>query len=190
MQTINLIMNMSERYQKEIAPKLTQELKLSNVHRVPRITKIVINIGLGGEAMDDKKVFEIMSQQLGLITGQKPLVTKARRAIAVFKLRAGMPIGMKVTLRGARMWAFLEKLIGIVFPRVRDFRGISAKAFDRAGNLNLGFSEISVFPEINYETLDKVRGLEVTIVTTAQSAEEGKALLAALGMPFEKNKTN
>jgi large subunit ribosomal protein L5 len=178
-------MNMSERYQKEVAPKLAKELKFANVHRVPRITKIVINTGLG-EAMDDKKILEAVGSQLSLITGQKPLVTKSRRAIAVFKLRAGAPIGLKVTLRGARMWAFLEKLIGIVFPRVRDFRGISARGFDRAGNLNLGFSEITVFPEVNYETLDKVRGLEVTIVTTAQNAEEGKALLAALGMPFEK----
>ena len=178
-------MNMSERYQKEIAPKLAAELKFANVHRVPRITKIVINTGLG-EAMDDKKILEAVGSQLSLITGQKPLVTKSRRAIAVFKLRAGAPIGLKVTLRGQRMWAFLEKLIGIVFPRVRDFRGISARGFDRAGNLNLGFSEITVFPEVNYETLDKVRGLEVTIVTTAQNAEEGKTLLAALGMPFEK----
>jgi len=185
MQTITITMNMSERYQKEIMPKLATELKFDNVHRVPRIQKIVINMGLGQE-MDDKKVFEVMGQQLGLITGQKPLITKARRAIAVFKLRAGAAIGLKVTLRGRRMWAFLEKLIGIVFPRVRDFRGVSANGFDRDGNLSLGFTEITVFPEINYETLDKVRGLEVTIVTTAQTKEEGKALLAALGMPFEK----
>lgn len=178
-------MNLSQRYQKEVMPKLTQELKFANIYRVPRVTKIVINIGLG-EAMDDKKVLDIMSQQLALITGQKPLVTKARRAIAVFKLRAGAPIGLKVTLRGARMWEFLEKLIGIVFPRVRDFRGVSARGFDRDGNLNLGFSEITVFPEVNYETLDKIRGVEVTIVTSAQTKEEGKALLAALGMPFEK----
>ena len=178
-------MNLSDRYHKEIMPKLSEELKFTNTHRVPRVAKIVLNIGLG-EAMDDKKVLEIMSQQLALITGQKPLVTKSRRAIAVFKLRAGAPIGLKVTLRGARMWAFLEKLIGIVFPRVRDFRGVSANGFDRDGNLNLGFSEITVFPEVNYETLDKVRGVEVTIVTSAQTKDEGKALLTALGMPFEK----
>lgn len=178
-------MTLAQKYQKEIMPKLATELKFSNVHRVPRITKIVINTGLG-EAMDDKKILEAVGQQLALITGQKPLTTKSRRAIAVFKLRAGAPIGLKVTLRGARMWAFLEKMIGIVFPRVRDFRGVSTKGFDRDGNLNLGFSEITVFPEVNYETLDKVRGLEVTIVTTAQNKEEGKALLTALGMPFEK----
>jgi large subunit ribosomal protein L5 len=178
-------MTLSEKYQKETVEKLSKELTITNTHRVPRIDKIVLNIGLG-EAMTDKKVLETMSNQLGLVSGQKPLVTKARRAIATFKLRAGMPIGLKVTLRGGKMWAFLEKLIAIVLPRVRDFRGISSKGFDRDGNLSLGFPEITVFPEVQYETLDKVRGVEVTIVTTAQSANEGKALLTALGMPFEK----
>lgn len=179
------MITLAKDYQTEIAPKLAKELNISNSHRVPRIQKIVINVGLG-EALDDKKVLETMGNQVALVTGQKPLVTKARRAIATFKLRAGMPIGLKVTMRGQRMWAFLQKLIAIVLPRVRDFRGISAKGFDRDGNLNLGFPEISVFPEVQYETLDKIRGLEVTIVTTAKNALEGKKLLESLGMPFEK----
>lgn len=178
-------MTLSEQYQKEILPALSKELKIANHHRVPRMAKIVINVGLG-EALNDKKVIEIMSEQIGLISGQKPLITKARRAIATFKLRAGMPIGLKATLRSRRMYEFLQKLITIVLPRVRDFRGISAKSFDQAGNLNLGFSEISVFPEVAYEKLDKIRGIEITIVTTARNREEGKLLLEKFGMPFSK----
>lgn len=183
MRTSDLTMTLAQHYKKETVPALVKELGITNMHRVPRLSKIVVNIGLG-EAMSDKKVLDTMGSQFALITGQKAQVTKARRAIATFKLRAGMPIGLKVTLRNRRMWDFLEKLITIVLPRVRDFRGISLTAFDRAGNLNLGFSEITVFPEVRYETLDKVRGMQVTIVTTAQNKEEGRQLLQSMGMPF------
>ena len=179
-------MTLTEHYYKEIVPKLMEELKIKNIQRVPRLVKISINMGIG-EAVKEKKILDTMAEQIGLITGQKPLYTKAHRAIANFKLRAGMPIGLKVTLRGKRMYAFLQKLVTIVLPRVRDFRGVSAKQFDRRGNLNMGFSEVSVFPEIQYEKLDKIRGLEITVVTTAVSDGEGKLLLTKLGMPFEKN---
>jgi len=180
-------MHTSEYYRTEIIPKLMKEMNISNSHRVPKLVKIVVNIGLG-EALKDRKILDSMSEQLTRITGQKPLVTKAHRAIATFKLRAGMEIGLKVTLRGARMWDFLRKVITIILPRVRDFRGINPKAFDHRGNLNLGFSEISVFPEVAYEKLDKVRGFEVTIVTTATNDEEGHMFLKSLGMPFVETK--
>jgi large subunit ribosomal protein L5 len=187
MRTNNIIMSLSEHYQQQVIPKMLSEMGVTNINRVPRVTKIVINVGLG-EAMSDKKVLEVMGSQLSLITGQKPLTTRARRAIATFKLRAGMPIGLKVTLRNKKMWAFLQKLIAIVLPRVRDFRGVAIANIDRDGNLNLGFTEISVFPEVQYETLDKIRGLQVTIVTNAHKREEGHKLLEYIGIPFEKVK--
>jgi large subunit ribosomal protein L5 len=178
-------MTLQQTYQKEIASVLQKELSLSNKHMTPRIEKILINVGLG-EALKDKKVIDHMAKQLMLITGQKPLVTKSNKAIAAFKLRAGMPIGLKVTLRDKRMYAFLEKLIRIVLPRVRDFRGINPKSFDKQGNISIGFSEITVFPEVNYEDLDKIRGLEVVIVTSTRDDRKARLLLEKLGMPFKK----
>lgn len=179
-------MTLQEKYQKEVMPALKKELGLANVLAVPKVEKIVVNIGLG-EALTNKKALEIMSGQLGLITGQKPVVTRAKKAISSFKLRAGMPVGLKVTLRGKRAYDFLQKLILIVLPRVRDFRGISKKAFDGQGNLSLGFSEIIVFQEADYKSLDKVRGLEVTIVTSSKDDKTGRLLLEKLGMPFKKS---
>ena len=171
----------------KLIPVLQKELNLSNITAVPRLLKIVINIGLG-EALTDKKVLESMSYQLSLITGQKPAITRSKKAIAAFKLRANVPIGLKVTLRGKRMWDFYEKLVRIVLPRVRDFRGISYRAMDGKGNLNIGFSEILVFPEVDFEKLDKIRGLQVTIATNADTNDQGIILLKHLGMPFEKIK--
>jgi large subunit ribosomal protein L5 len=176
---------LKEKYQKEIAPKLAQELGLKNPLAAPKMEKIVVNIGLS-EAMDDKKVLETASRSLAVITGQKPKVAKARQSIAGFKLRAGQPIGLMVTLRGQRMYDFFEKLVKVVLPRLRDFQGVSLKSFDGQGNFSLGIPEQIVFPEIDYSKVDKVRGLEVTIVTNAQTDEKAEKLLKLLGMPFEK----
>ena|SRR3989344_3971014 len=178
-------MNLEQTYKKDTVPALKKELGLSNVHMVPKVTKIIVNMGLG-EALKDKKIIDSMAKQMALITGQKPLVTRANMSIATFKLRAGMPIGIKVTLRGKRMYEFLEKLIRVVSPRVRDFRGIDPNSFDGQGNISIGFSEMIVFPEIHYESLDKIRGLEVVIVTTARDDKKALMLLAKLGMPFHK----
>lgn len=177
--------NLKEKYQKEIAPKLAKELGLANILAAPKIEKIVINIGLS-EAMEDKKTLEASSHDLAVITGQKPKVNKARRSIAGFKLRAGQPIGLMVTLRGQRMYDFFEKLVAVVLPRLRDFQGVSLKSFDRQGNYSLGIPEQIVFPEVDYARVDKVRGLEITIVTNAHTDEKAKRLLELLGMPFEK----
>ena len=176
---------MKERYQKEIAPALFKELKLGNVMEVPRITKVVVNIGMG-EALENAKALEAAVGDLVKITGQKPILIKARKSIANFKLREGREIGVKVTLRGERMWAFLDRLMNIGLPRVRDFRGISPNAFDGRGNYTLGLREQLVFPEIEYDKIDKLRGLEITIVTTARTDEHARELLAMLGMPFRK----
>ena len=176
---------MKERYQKEIAPALMKQLKLENVMEVPRIQKVVVNIGLG-EALDNAKALDAAVADLNQITGQKPVITKARKSIANFKLREGRAIGAKVTLRGERMWSFLDRLMSIALPRVRDFRGISPDAFDGRGNYTLGFREQLVFPEIEYDKIDKLRGLEVTIVTTARTDDHGRQLLQLLGMPFRK----
>jgi large subunit ribosomal protein L5 len=176
---------MRERYQKEIAPALVKSFELDNVMQVPRITKIVVNIG-AGEALDNPKALEAAVSDLTTITGQKPVTTKARKSIANFKLREGRLIGAKVTLRGDRMWAFLDRLLNIALPRVRDFRGVSANAFDGRGNYTLGLSDQLVFPEIEYDKIDKLRGMEVTIVTTARDDEQARALLRLLGMPFGK----
>ena len=176
---------MRERYQKEIAPALVKSFELANVMQVPRITKIVVNIG-AGEALDNPKALEAAVADLTTITGQKPVTTKARKSIANFKLREGRLIGAKVTLRGERMWAFLDRLLNIALPRVRDFRGVSANAFDGRGNYTLGLSDQLVFPEIEYDKIDKLRGMEVTIVTTARDDEQARALLGLLGMPFGK----
>ena len=173
------------RYTKEIAPVLFKELDLGNVMDIPRITKVVVNIGLG-EAMDNPKALEAAVEDLNKITGQKPVITKARKSIANFKLREGRAIGAMVTLRGERMWSFLDRLMNIALPRVRDFRGISPNAFDGRGNYTLGLREQLVFPEIEYDKIDKLRGLEISIVTTARTDEEGRQLLQMLGMPFKK----
>ena len=176
---------MKERYQKEIAPALMKSLNLENVMQIPRIEKVVLNIGLG-EAMENAKAMDAAVNDLTQITGQKPIVTKSRKDIANFKLRAGRLIGAKVTLRSEKMWSFLDRLMNIVLPRVRDFRGISADAFDGRGNYTLGLKEQLIFPEIEYDKIDKVRGMEITIVTTAPNDDQARELLQMLGMPFKK----
>ncbi len=176
---------MKERYQKEIVPALLQSQGYTNVMQVPAVKKVVVNIGLG-EAMDNPKALEAAVSDLVQITGQKPIVTKARKSIANFKLREGRSIGAKVTLRGERMWSFLDRLMNIVLPRVRDFRGVSADAFDGRGNYTLGLREQLIFPEIEFDKIDKVRGMEITIVTNAPSDDQAAALLTLLGMPFRK----
>ena len=177
---------LKERYQKEISPALMKALGLTNVMEIPRIKKVVVNIGLG-EAMDNPKALDAAVIDLTAITGQKPVITKARKSIANFKLREGRAIGTAVTLRGERMWSFLDRLMNIVLPRVRDFRGVSAESFDGRGNYTLGLREQIIFPEIEYDKVDKVRGLEITIVTSAQTDDQAAALLQMLGMPFRKD---
>jgi len=176
---------MQERYQKETVPALQKAFQYKNLMQVPRITKIVLNIGLG-EAMDNPKALEAAMGDLTTITGQKPVMTKARVSIANFKLREGRIIGTKVTLRGEKMWAFLDRLINSALPRWRDFRGVSPEAFDGRGNYTLGLREQLIFPEIEYDKIDKVRGMEVTIVTTAKSDDHARTMLQLLGMPFRK----
>lgn len=176
---------LKERYQNEIIPALLDSLSLKNVMDVPRLEKIVVNIGVG-EALDNAKALDAAVADLTRVTGQRPVITKARKSIANFKLREGRAIGVKVTLRGERMWAFLDRLVNIALPRVRDFRGVSPNSFDGRGNYTLGLREQLVFPEIDYDKIDKLRGLEVTIVTTARTDEEGRQFLDMLGMPFRK----
>ena len=173
------------RYREEILPALKSEFEIANVMQVPGLTKIVVNMGVG-EAARDSKLIEGAVRDLTAITGQKPLVTKARKSIAQFKLREGMAIGAKVTLRGNRMWEFLDRLQSVALPRIRDFRGINPDGFDGRGNYNLGLREQTIFPEIDYDRVDQVRGLNVTITTTARTDDEGRALLKALGMPFRQ----
>jgi large subunit ribosomal protein L5 len=176
---------LKERYQNEVVPALMKTLDLSNIMEVPHIEKVVVNIGLG-EALDNAKALDAAVVDLTSITGQKPIVTKARKSIANFKLREGRAIGAKVTLRGDRMWSFLDRMMNIALPRVRDFRGVSADSFDGRGNYTLGLREQLVFPEIEYDKIDKLRGLEVTIVTSARNDDHGRQLLRLLGMPFRK----
>jgi large subunit ribosomal protein L5 len=178
---------MQEMYKNEVAPALFKSFGFKNVMQVPRLEKIVVNIGLG-EALDNPKALESATSDLMQITGQKPVQTKARKSIANFKLREGRLIGAKVTLRGPRMWAFFDRLVNIALPRVRDFRGISANAFDGRGNYTLGLKDQLVFPEIEYDKIDKLRGMEVTIVTSAKNDDEARALLKLLGMPFTSKK--
>jgi large subunit ribosomal protein L5 len=173
------------KYLNELAPQLMQELQLKNVMEVPRVEKVVINMGLG-EAIQNIKVLESAVDELTRITGQKAVITRAKRSIASFKLREGMPIGCMVTLRRERAFEFLDRLINVALPRVRDFKGVSPKGFDGRGNYTVGIREQLIFPEIDLEKIDKVKGMNVTIVTTARTDEEGRALLAALGMPFRK----
>ena len=170
-------------YREQIVPQLKKELALNNVHEVPAITKITLNMGVG-EAIDDKKVIENAISDLEKIAGQKAVVTKARKSVAGFKVREGWPIGVKVTLRKERMYEFLERLVDIALPRVRDFRGLSAKSFDGRGNYSMGVKEQIIFPEIDYDKIDRLRGLDITLTTTAKSDEEGRALLKAFNFPF------
>jgi large subunit ribosomal protein L5 len=172
------------RYRDEVVARLQQELDLPNPMQVPRLEKVVINMGVG-DSLKDGRMLEAAVEDLQVITGQKPVITKARKSIAGFKLREGMPIGVKVTLRGDRMWEFVDRLVSIAIPRIRDFRGLNPSAFDGRGNYTLGLTEQLIFPEIDYDKVAKVRGMDITVVTTAKSDEEGRALLVALGFPFE-----
>jgi large subunit ribosomal protein L5 len=172
-------------YREQVVPRLRADLKIDNVMQVPRISKITLNMGVG-EAVTDKKVMDAALADLTKITGQKPLITKSRKAIASFKIRAGLPIGAKVTLRGTRMYEFLDRLINIAMPRIRDFRGASARAFDGQGNYSLGVKEQIIFPEIQYDQVDQVRGMDITITTTARDDRHGRALLEAFNFPFRK----
>lgn len=176
---------MQEKYNNEVVPALRKAFDLKNIMEVPRIAKVVVNIGMG-EAMDNPKAMEAAVSDLTTVTGQKPVMTKARKSIANFKLREGRLIGTKVTLRGERMWAFLDRLLSTALPRVRDFRGVSANAFDGRGNYTLGLRDQLIFPEIEYDKIDKLRGMEVTIVTTAKNDDQARILLQLLGMPFSK----
>jgi len=174
---------LQDRYNAEIVPSLKEKFGYRNVMQVPRLSKIVVNMGLG-DAIENVKVIETAAAEVGVITGQKPVVTKARKSIANFKLREGVPIGVMVTLRRDRMYQFLDKMIAIALPRVRDFKGVSPKGFDGRGNYTLGVREQIMFPEINYDKIEKIRGMNITIVTTARTDEEGLELLRLMGMPF------
>jgi large subunit ribosomal protein L5 len=179
-----VITGLRQRYEEEVRPALVKEFDYQNPMQVPRLTKITVNIGLG-EALTNSKAVDAAVADLAAITGQKPVVTKAKRSIAQFKIREGNTIGCKVTLRGQRMWDFLERLTRLALPRIRDFRGVPSKSFDGRGNFSLGLREQLAFPEIDYDKVDRLRGLEMTVVTTAKTDEEGQRLLALLGMPFE-----
>lgn len=170
-------------YQETIVPKLTEQFNYTNVHQVPKIVKVTLNRGLG-DAASNAKALESSLNEIGIIAGQKPVVTRAKKAIAGFKIRQGMPVGIMVTLRGDRMYAFLDRLINLTLPRIRDFRGISPKSFDGRGNYSLGVREQLIFPEIEYDQIDQIRGMDISIITTAKTDEEGRALLKAFGMPF------
>ena len=174
---------LQDQYKAEILPKLKEKFGYRNVMQVPRLSKVVVNMGLG-DAIENVKVIETAADEIGIITGQKPVVTKARKSIANFKLREGVPIGVMVTLRRDRMYQFLDKLIAIALPRVRDFKGVSPRGFDGRGNYTLGIKEQIMFPEVNYDKIDKIRGMNITIVTTARTDEEGLELLRLMGMPF------
>ena len=174
---------LKEYYQKEIVSRLMETFKYKNIMQVPKLSKITLNMGLG-EAIQNIKLLDSAVEELKLIAGQQPVITRAKKSIAAFKLRTGMPIGCMVTLRGKRMWDFYNKMVNIALPRVRDFRGISGKAFDGRGNFSLGVKEHIIFPEIDYDKIDRIKGLNISIVTTARTDEEGKELLKLLGMPF------
>ena len=174
---------LKDKYLNEVVPGLQEQFKYTNVMAIPKLDKVVINIGLG-EAVANPKALDAALNDLTLITGQKPVVTKAKKSIAGFKLREGMPVGVKVTLRGDRMYEFVDRLVSVALPRVRDFRGVSPKSFDGRGNYSLGLKEQLIFPEIEYDKIDKLRGMEIIFATTAKTDEEGRALLKLLGMPF------
>lgn len=167
-------------------PKLQEQFKYTNVHEIPKVTKVSVNRGLG-EASQNAKALERSLEELAVITGQRPVVTRAKKAIAGFKIRQGMPVGVMVTLRGERMYAFLDRLVNLALPRIRDFRGVSPKSFDGRGNFTLGLREQLIFPEVDYDSIDQIRGMDISIITTAKTDEEGRALLKVLGMPFREN---
>jgi large subunit ribosomal protein L5 len=176
---------LQSQYKEQVAPQLKEKFKYENVHQIPKLEKIVLNMGLG-EAIQNIKIIDSAVEELMLISGQRPVVTRARKSIAAFKLRTGMPIGCMVTLRRERMYDFFDKLVNVALPRVRDFRGISLKAFDGAGNYSLGIKEHIIFPEIDYDKIDKIKGMNISIVTSAESDAEGRELLTLMGMPFRK----
>jgi large subunit ribosomal protein L5 len=173
-------------YQETIVPKLMEQFQYENIHQVPKLTKVTVNRGLG-EAAQNAKALESSLNEIAIITGQKPVVTRAKKAIAGFKIRKGMPVGIMVTLRSDRMYAFLDRFINLSLPRIRDFRGISPKSFDGRGNYTLGVREQLIFPEVDYDSIDQIRGMDISIITTANTDEEGRALLKELGMPFRDN---
>ncbi|WP_071517804.1 50S ribosomal protein L5 [Geitlerinema sp. PCC 9228] len=181
-----MTLKLKKQYRESIVPNLMKQFNYSNIHQVPQLVKITINRGLG-EAAQNAKALDSSIQELSVITGQRPVVTRAKKAIAGFKIRKGMPIGLMVTLRRERMYSFLERLIDLALPRIRDFRGISPKSFDGRGNYTLGIREQLIFPEVDYDSIDQIRGMDITIVTTANTDEEGRALLRELGMPFRDN---
>lgn len=174
---------LKSRYEEKIVSKLMEQFGYKNIHQVPKVLKVTVNRGLG-EAAQNAKALESSIQEISIITGQKPVVTRAKKAIAGFKIRQGMPIGVMVTLRSERMYAFLDRLINLALPRIRDFRGINVKSFDGRGNYNLGLREQLIFPEVDYDSIDQIRGMDISIVTTANTDEEGRALLKEMGMPF------
>ena len=174
------------KYLEEVMPALSKEFGYDNVMQIPKVEKVIINIGMGGEARENAKALDNAVGDIGIITGQKAVITRAKKSIASFKLRTGMPIGVMVTLRGTRMYSFLDKLFNVSLPRVRDFSGVSPKSFDGRGNFSLGLREQLIFPEIEYDRIDKIRGMEIVIVTSAKSDEEGRRLLQLMGMPFKK----
>lgn len=170
-------------YQEKIVPQLMEQFQYTNIHQVPKLLKVTVNRGLG-EAAQNAKALESSLNEVAIITGQKPVVTRAKKAIAGFKIRQGMPVGLMVTLRGERMYAFVDRLVNLALPRIRDFRGISPKSFDGRGNYTLGVREQLIFPEVDYDSIDQIRGMDISIITTAKNDEEGRALLKAMGMPF------
>ena len=176
---------MKQRYDTSVREELRKQFSYGNVMQIPRVEKVILNIGMG-ESIGNAKAMDAAANDLATITGQRPIVTKSRKAISNFRLRIGMPIGLKVTLRGERMWHFLEKLMTVALPRIRDFHGVPERSFDGRGNFSLGLKEQLVFPEIDYDKIDRLRGMEITIVTTAKTDEEARALLKSLGMPFEQ----
>lgn len=181
-----MIPRLKEKYRDQVVQSMLKDFGYKNVHQVPKVTKIVVNVGLG-EALQNAKALERASTDIATITGQKPIITRSKKSIATFRLREGNPIGVKVTLRGQRMWDFLDRLINVALPRQRDFRGISPDSFDGRGNYTVGLAEQLVWPEIDYDKIDKVRGMEVSIVTTARTDEEGRRLLDLMGMPFRRS---
>lgn len=177
------MVQLKDKYKQNVVPAMVKDFAYKNVNQVPRVTKVVVNVGLG-EALQNAKVLEKASEEVAAITGQKPIITRAKKSIATFRLREGNPIGIKVTLRGNRMWSFLDRLLNVALPRQRDFRGLSPDSFDGRGNYTVGLREQLVWPEIEYDKIDKVRGMEISIVTTAETDEEGRRLLDLMGMPF------
>lgn len=180
-----MVPRLKEKYKNEIVPALRERLGYKNVNEVPRLEKIVVNMGVGA-AVADIKQLDAAVEDLRVITGQQPAIARAKRSIAGFKVRAGMPIGAKVTLRGDRMWEFFDRLLSMAIPRIRDFRGLSVKSFDGRGNYSMGLTEQLVFPEVDYDKVDRIRGMDITLVTTAKTDEEAKALLEAFGFPFKR----